>query len=137
MMSYSLFDTDTFSMCCEARSWCLRVEIKGEKKKKMKLMKNCPKIALCTVLLQVRIRLVKAGLVLRCGCGAETGLCQPGRSGSSPAAYPRGKPPPPGALQRHGSPLPAAVDWPPAELLWTPHSAKNRLVRPHLWLFWQ
>lgn len=34
MMSYSLFDTDTFSMCCEARSWCLRVEIKGQKKKK-------------------------------------------------------------------------------------------------------
>lgn len=51
MMSYSLFDTDTFSMCCEARSWCLRVEIKGQKKKKNeineKLSKNC--IMYCVV----------------------------------------------------------------------------------------
>jgi len=41
MMSYSLFDTDTFSMCCEARGWCLRVEIKGSKMKLMTIVQNC------------------------------------------------------------------------------------------------
>lgn len=77
---------------------------------------NCPElhcVALGFVLLQVRIRLVKAGWELRCGCGAETGLCLPGRFGSSPAACPRGKPPPPGEPRHRGSPLPAAADWPP------------------------
>lgn len=58
---------------------------------------------------------MKTGLVRRFGCGAETGLCRPERSGSSPAAYRHGKPHPPDGLLPRGSPLPAAVDWPPDE----------------------
>lgn len=56
-----------------------------------------------------------AGWVPRCGCGAEIGQCQPVHSGSSPAAYRRGKPPLLAELLPHGSPPPAAADWPPDE----------------------
>lgn len=85
----------------------------------------------------IRILTLKAGWVLRCGCGAATGRCRPRRSGSSPAAYLRGKPPPPDGPRPRGFPPPAAAGWPPAERLWTPHWAESRSVRPHLWLFWQ
>lgn len=64
---------------------------------------------------RVRTLSARAGLALRCVCGAETGRCQPGRSGSSRAARHRDKPPPPGELRRRGSPPPAAADWPPDE----------------------
>lgn len=77
--------------------WGWRVKIKSENEKEI----------------WVRIRLLKADSVLRCGCGAATEQCQPGHSGSSPAAYHHGKPPPPDELLPHGSPPPAAVDWPP------------------------
>lgn len=63
--------------------------------------------------MNVRILLLKAGSVLHCGCGAVTGQCQPRRSGSSPAAYLRGKPPPPDGPRPRGSLPPAVVDWPP------------------------
>lgn len=64
----------------------------------------------------VRIQwLVMVGWVLRCGCGAAIGRCRPGRSGSSPAAHRRGKPPLPDELLPRGSPPPAAADWLPGK----------------------
>lgn len=75
----------------------------------------------------VRNRLLKADSVHHCGCGVVTGQCQPGHSGSSPTAYHHGKPPPPDGLLPHGSPPPAAVDWPP----------KNRSQMHETWPYFQ
>lgn len=90
----------------------------------------------CLKLLWVRTQMVMVGWVLHCECAVETERCQQEHSGSSPAAYRHGKPPPPDELLRHGSPLPAVADSPPAKLLWTLHWAKSQLVHPHLWLSW-
>lgn len=67
--------------------------------------------------MQFRIRLLKTGLVLHSGYGAVTGQYLPVHSGSSPTTYRHGIQPPPDELQPHGSPPPAAADWPPDEKL--------------------
>lgn len=105
--------TNSAHFCFEAFSWCLRVE----KKSKLKWERNDWKLSRdpSWCMLPVRTRLAKAGSVLRCGCGAVTGQCPPGRSGSFPATCRRGKPPPPDEPLRRGSPPPAAGDWPPDE----------------------
>lgn len=89
-----------------------RLKVKSKKKNSWKNRK-LSRIILCIP--RVRIQPVTVGWVPRCGCGAEIGRCQPVRSGSSPAAYRRGKPPLPVELLPHGSPPPAAADWPPDE----------------------
>lgn len=89
-------------------TWCLSVKTKSQNTRR--IVPNCsiPRRG-------VRTRPVRPGLALRCGSGAGTGLCQPGRSGSSPAAGLLGRPRPPDEPLPRGSPPPAAADWPPGE----------------------
>ncbi len=115
--------------------WVSELMFEG-KKKEWKNEGNDWKLSrTASCMLRVTIRMAKAGSVLRCGCGAETGQCQPGRSGSSLATYRRGKPPPPDELLPHGSPPPAAADWPPDERSQTVTFIYNKRWRHFLSIF--
>lgn len=83
------------------------------KKNKMKMVEKLSRAALKMPM--VRTQQGTVGWEPRYGCGAATGRCRPGRSGSSPAACRLCRPPPPDGPPHRGSPPPAAEDWPPGE----------------------